>query len=306
MANQIELVVPADLVGVRVDKAIAEMLGVSRARAVGVVEAGVTLDGSPARGSERVELGQTLVCTRPEGVAVMVPEPVDFEVRYEDSRILVVDKPPGVVVHPGAGRSHGTLAAGLLYRFPELEGVGEAGRWGLVHRLDRDTSGLLLVARDRQAHDLLSAQMKSREVSRKYQALVEGRLGAPSGTIDAPIGRDPARPTRRALVHSGKPARTHFEVVSYFDDRDCSLVDVTLETGRTHQIRVHMASIGHPVIGDPVYGSTRRDVVVPRTFLHAGMLAFAHPFTDERIEVKSPLPDDLATVVAKLSDPMAS
>lgn len=300
MADQVALVVPAHLSGERVDKAIAELLDVSRARAVEVVEAGVTLAGEPVRSADRVVEGQTLVCVPPAVVGSLVPEPVDFEIRHQDDRVLVVDKPAGVVVHPGAGRIRGTLAAGLLHRFPELEGVGEAGRWGLVHRLDKDTSGLLLVGRDQETHDRLSAQLKRREVNRRYQALVEGRLGAPSGTIDAPIGRDAARPTRRALVHAGKPARTHFEVAEYFTESDCSLVDVKLETGRTHQIRVHMSSIGHPLVGDRVYGSTRRDIDVPRTFLHAGMLGFDHPFTDQRVEVTSPLPQDLATVIEQL------
>lgn len=306
MANAVRLTVPDELGGERVDKAIAALLEISRARSVRVVANGVSLDGLPAKGSDRVTASQVLVCTAPDEVGGLVPEPVDFEVRFEDPHTLVVDKPPGVVVHPGVVDSPGTLAAGLLYRYPELEGVGQRDRWGLVHRLDKDTSGLILVARNEESYQNLSDQLRRRAVTRKYRALVEGRLGAPTGTVDAPIARDPTRPTRRALSHTGKPARTHFEIVEYFADADCSLVEVTLETGRTHQIRVHMSSISHPVVGDRLYGATRRDIAVPRTFLHAARLGFDHPNSGERVEVISDLPPDLAVVLKRLSEQVSS
>ncbi len=301
MADQIELRVPAQLDGARVDKALADLLGVSRARASLLIEDGVTLDGEPTRGSDRVTTGQKILTPEPAVALALSPEDVPFDVLFADEDVIVVDKPPGVVVHPGSGQMKGTLAAGLINRFPELVGVGDADRWGLVHRLDKDTSGTILVARNDAAHATLTSDLRHRRVGRKYVALVEGTPGSATGTIDAPIGRDPAHPTRRALSHTGKQARTHYELIRYFDDSDATLVEVTLETGRTHQIRVHMAAIGHPVAGDRLYGSTRIDLAVPRTFLHASRLTFTHPTTGESMVIESHLPDDLAQVLTHLS-----
>ncbi|HEX6299095.1 MAG TPA: RluA family pseudouridine synthase [Acidimicrobiia bacterium] len=299
--EQIELEVPASLDGARVDKVIAEVLGLSRASASLVVEAGVKLDQVDARASDRVRGGQIIRCQSPEESAPLVAEAVPFDVLYEDDHLAVVDKPAGVVVHPGSGRTGGTLAAGLLNRYPELEGVGAGDRWGLVHRLDKDTSGAILVGRTREAFEALVDELRGRQIVRTYTALVEGRMGAPTGTIDAPIGRDPVQPTRRALAHGGKHARTHYEVMRYLEESDVSLLSVRLETGRTHQIRVHLAAIGHPVVGDRVYGATRKDLGSPRTFLHASRLEFTHPETRERVTVEAPLPDDLATVLHRLA-----
>jgi 23S rRNA pseudouridine1911/1915/1917 synthase len=167
--------------------------------------------------------------------------------------------------------------------------------------LDKDTSGVLLVARTQAAFEKLSLDMSRRDIGRTYTALVEGGMAAPTGTIDAPIGRDPIRPTRRAISHAGKRARTHFQVVRYYERSDVSLLDVTLETGRTHQIRVHMRAIEHPVVGDLAYGATRKDIASPRTFLHAARLEFAHPASGERLSVEAPLPPDLTAVLERLS-----
>ena len=301
MANEIELKIPSALDGARVDKAVATLLQVSRATAGMLVAKGVTLDGKAARPSDRVTEGQLLASPEPDAGVEVEPQPVEFGVRFEDDHVVVVDKPAGLVVHPGARVSSGTLVSGLIHRYPDLIGVGQPGRWGLVHRLDRGTSGLLLVARTQDAYASLVEQMRGRRVSRTYTALVEGRLGAPTGTIDAPIGRDPARPTRRAVVHGGKPARTHFQVNEHFSDADVSLVEVRLETGRTHQIRVHMASIGHAVVGDRTYGATRRDLSPGRPFLHASELGFEHPFTGDPVMVASSLPRDLAEVLDRLA-----
>lgn len=301
MAEQIELEVTADLDGERADKAIALLLDLSRSQASSIAADGLTIDGFPAEPSQRVEPGQTIRCNRPEETLALSPEPVEFGVVYEDDSVVVVDKPAGVVVHPGSGRRTGTLAAGLLDRYPDVAGVGAEGRWGLVHRLDKDTSGLMLVARTQPAFESLVGQLRRRDIGRGYIALVEGQLGAPTGTIEAPIGRDPTRPTRRAVTHSGKFARTHYEVVETYETSDATLVSVTLETGRTHQIRVHMAAIGHPVVGDLTYGATRKDLAAPRTFLHAARLGFTHPVTGERIEVESALPFDLTAVLKRLS-----
>lgn len=301
MVEAIELDVPLSLDGARVDKAIAEMLDVSRAAASMVVEAGVEVDGEEAKASDRVRGGQVIRCRPPEEAASMAPESVAFDVLFEDDQVIVVDKPAGIVVHPGSGRTSGTLAAGILNRFPEVEGVGSEERWGLVHRLDKDTSGAILVARTQQALDVLTAELRRREIERTYTTLVEGRMSAPTGTIDAPIGRDPVHPTRRAVTHAGKHARTQYEVVRYFPNSDASLLSVRLETGRTHQIRVHLAAIDHPVAGDRTYGATRTDLGSPRTFLHAARLEFTHPDTGERLAVEAPLPGDLSVVLEALS-----
>lgn len=301
MADQVEIQVPDALDGSRVDKAIAELFDVSRAVASGVVEEGVLVDGSDADASDRVRAGQVIVCYKPEDTMRLAPEPVDFTVVHEDESVIVVDKPAGVVVHPGSGRTAGTLAAGLLDRYPELEGVGAADRWGLVHRLDKDTSGTIVVARTSEAFENLSSELRRREIERVYVALVEGRMTAPTGTVDAPIGRDSSRPTRRAVVPGGKHARTHYEVVRYYEESDVSLLEVRLETGRTHQIRVHMAAIDHPVVGDATYGATRRDLDVPRTFLHAAKVTFTHPSSGESLTAGAPLPTDLLSVLEGLS-----
>jgi len=301
VAEQIALEVPPALDGARVDKAIAELLGLSRARASLVVASGVRLDDIEAKPSDRVRGGQTIVCEIPERAAGLVPEEMELDILFEDDEIVVVDKRPGVVVHPGGGGAGGTLAAGLLHRYPDLAGVGAVDRWGLVHRLDKDTSGVILVARTPRAFADLTGQLRRREVTRKYTALVEGSMEAPTGTIEAPIGPDPAQPSRRAVRHGGKPARTHYELVRYFEASDASLLVVKLETGRTHQIRVHLSAIEHPVAGDRAYGATRKDLGSPRTFLHASRLEFTHPATGDRLEVEAPLPNDLSAVLEALS-----
>lgn len=301
MADQVTIEIPDDLDGARVDKAIAILLDVSRAAASAVLDAGVELDGTPVRASDRVRSGQVIVCTKPDEAAALVAESLDFDVLYEDEYLLVVDKPVGMVVHPGSGRTAGTLAAGLLHRYPELTGVGTAGRWGLVHRLDKDTSGALLVARTQDVFDVLVEELRARRIVRTYLTLVEGKLGASTGTIEAPIARDPTQPTRRTVSHTGKHARTHYQVLRYLEEADATLLEVTLETGRTHQIRVHFAAIDHPVVGDVVYGATRKDLGAPRTFLHASRLDFDHPVTAHRLSVPAPTPHDLASVLDRIS-----
>jgi 23S rRNA pseudouridine1911/1915/1917 synthase len=293
-------VVPGSLDGARVDKAVAVLGSLSRAEARAIVDAGsVTAAGRVLAAKERVSGGDVLDFETPKPTPRLVPEAVAFEVRYEDRHLVVVDKPAGLVVHPGAGRRQGTLAAGLVERYPEIEGVGDEGRWGIVHRLDRDTSGLLVVARTGEAHALLSEAIRRREIARGYVALVEGVFDVPRGTIDAPIAAHPAHPTRRIVAASGRPARTHYRVVGRWPGWNVSLLSVELETGRTHQIRVHLASIGHAVVGDRWYGRPGR-VDAPRVFLHAARLGFVHPITGVEVAVESPLPPDLAGVVAAL------
>lgn len=292
--------VPEHLDGERADKVVAVLGGVSRVVAREVVDGNaVVVDGTVVSARDRLAAGSIIEFELPAMAELLTPEDVDFEVRYEDEHLLVVDKPAGLVVHPGAGRTLGTLAAGLLHRYPEIRGVGEEPRWGIVHRLDKDTSGLLVVARTAPVHAALSGMIAAHHVHRGYLALVDGLFDAPRGTIDAPIGPDPNRPTRRVVTPFGRPARTHYRRLEQWPDTSVSLLDVTLETGRTHQIRVHFASIDHPVIGDRWYGKPAR-IDAPRVFLHAARLAFDHPVTGARVVVESPLPADLRGVLESI------
>ena len=300
MADPLTLEVPESLEGARVDKAIATLLGVSRATARALLDEGVTVDGRPARPGDRVGPGSRILTPAPTPTPDLQPEEVTFPVLFEDEMVLVIDKPSGITVHPGSGRQTGTLAAGLLHRYPELEGVGDPGRWGLVHRLDRETSGTLIVARTTFSYTRLSADIAARHIDRHYTALARNRFPVPTGTIDAPIGPDPSLPTRRAVVATGKPAVTHYEVVEELADGEVSVLAVRLETGRTHQIRVHLAAIDHPILGDRSYSSTRSRFTGPRVMLHARSVAFDHPGSGERTVVDAPMPEDMRTVLAEL------
>jgi 23S rRNA pseudouridine1911/1915/1917 synthase len=284
--------VPGALEGERADKVVAVLGEVSRAVARAMCEEGrVAVDGRRVAARERLPAGALISFTIPEPGPLLRPEPIDLTIRYEDEHLLVVDKPPGMVVHPGAGRRDGTLAGGLLHRYPEIRGVGEEGRWGIVHRLDRDTSGLLVVARSEDAHRRLQGLLRRRALEREYLALVRGRPRSRRGRIDAPIGRDRRDPKRMSLdTDSPRDAVTHFEIAELLPRH--TLLRVRLETGRTHQIRVHLGAIDLPVAGDPVYGIPG-DLGLRRQFLHAARLAFPHPLTKARVDVESPLPDDL-------------
>ncbi|MEX2654157.1 MAG: RluA family pseudouridine synthase [Acidimicrobiia bacterium] len=302
MAQPLTFVIPDTLDGERVDKVVAVLGEMPRSEARAQCDAGhVEIDGSPAVAKARVAAGSTIVFDPGALPAVLQAEAVDFGVLYEDEHLVVIDKPSGLTVHPGAGRATGTLAGGLMERFPDLVGVGQAGRWGLVHRLDRETSGALLVGRTPAAHAALVADLARREVARDYVALVQGTFDLPRGTIDAPIGRDPHRPRRRALVPAGRLAVTHYQMTRQWPRPGVALLAVQLETGRTHQIRVHLAGIGHSVVGDRLYG--RRDPVsIGRLFLHAAQLRFVHPVTGEEMTIQSPLPPDLEGVLTRLDE----
>jgi 23S rRNA pseudouridine1911/1915/1917 synthase len=299
-------VVPAALAGERVDRAVALLGGLTRAVAAELVAAGrVRLDGAVvATRSLRVRGGEVLEVDLPvpAGTATVVPDPtVAVPVVFADADVIVVDKPAGLVVHPGAGHRSGTLVHGLLARFPELATVGDPRRPGIVHRLDRGTSGLLVVARSPRAHASLTAQLAARRVERRYVALVRGHMPAPAGVIDAPIGRSARVPTRMAVVAGGRIARTRYEVLRTFARPEpMSLLACRLETGRTHQIRVHLAAVGHPVVGDDRYGGRSRALGLDRPFLHAAELAFEHPATGEQVRFTSALPPDLQAVLDHL------
>lgn len=302
MAESLTVAVPESLDGERVDKVVAMLGDMTRSEARAFCDDGrVTVDGDTAVAKTRLSAGQTITFPPAEVAAVLAAEHVEFGVLYEDDHVIVVDKPTGLTVHPGAGRLTGTLAGGLLERYPEVRGVGQQGRWGLVHRLDRETSGALLVARTADSYDALTADLARRDVGREYTALVQGTFDLPRGTVDAPIGRDPHRPRRRALIPNGRHAVTHYQMTSQWVDPGVALLAVTLETGRTHQIRVHLAGIGHSVIGDRLYG--RRDPIASRRlFLHATSLRFRHPATGDDLEIGSPLPADLVEVLETLGD----
>jgi len=300
-----ELPVPASLAGERVDRAVALLTGWSRREVQDLLaEQAILVDGERVAKSHRLEEGEVIgLLGAPPAPGVPAPDPsVPVVVRHEDDDVVVVAKPPGLVVHPGAGHPDGTLVNGLLARYPEVAEVGDPQRPGIVHRLDRDTSGLLVVARTPDAYEALVEALAEHRVARDYLALVWGHLDAPRGVIDAPIGRSVRRPTRMAVREGGRRARTSYEVREAFADPAVSFVSCALETGRTHQIRVHLQAIGHPVVGDPVYGGHRpgSPLAPARPFLHAAALAFAHPRTGAPVRLEEPLPADLTEVLAAL------
>jgi 23S rRNA pseudouridine1911/1915/1917 synthase len=279
--------VPSTAAGTRLDKFLAEALG-SRAAAERAVAAGALVDGIARPKSHRLEGGEVVTLADEPELVLIQHELPEVPIAYEDEHVLVVDKPAGLVVHSGAGHSGDTLVDALG---DKLAG-GDAERPGIVHRLDRDTSGLMAAARTDEAYDLLSQLVRDRAFERTYTALVAGRPRSRRGRIDAPIGRDRHDPTRISLdSDSLRDAVTHFEVEELFDRH--ARLRIQLETGRMHQIRVHLAAIDLPVVGDPVYG--RSDATLGRQFLHAAELAFPHPITGERLELRSELPNDLAS-----------
>ena len=302
-ANQVSFEVPLDLDGERADRALARLAGVSRAVARRALEEGtVTRDGARLRGSTPVTAGDHLSGEVP--VLTDSPPPsgeVPVNTVYADDSVLVVDKPAGLVVHPGAGHLDDTLVSGLIHDYDDIARLGAEHRWGIVHRLDRDTSGLLLVARTAEVQGMLQDELRQRRVIRNYLALAIGGFDTATGTIEAPIGRDPHRPTRMAVRTGGRPARTHYQRRASWERPAVTLLDISLETGRTHQIRVHLASIGHAVVGDGAYGQGGPSLADPgRPWLHATSLQFRHPQTGEKVAVTSPLPADLRQSLERL------
>ena len=298
--------VPADMDRERIDKCVATLLDASRSTARALIDDGkVAYEGSAVSPSQKVATGGSIEVIWEPTSDELVPLDEPLVVRYESPAMLVVDKPAGLVVHPGAGHRADTLANILIHHYPELADIAEH-RWGLVHRLDRDTSGLLMVGRSAEAHAQLQEQLKERRVSRTYVALVAGRVDPATGTVEAPIGRDPDRPTRMALRQDGRFARTHYRRIAMWSD--VSLLDVKLDTGRTHQIRVHLSSIGAPLVGDTTYAGRRAaaggKANPRRVWLHAHRLEFVDPHRpDESVAVEAPLPSDLAKSLAELGPP---
>ncbi|HYM70497.1 MAG TPA: RluA family pseudouridine synthase [bacterium] len=286
--------------GRRLDVVVAERLPkLSRSRIARLsAEGHVLVDGSPRKPSFHLQTGQTVRVELPVPAPTgLVPEAIPLDVVYEDADLLVVNKPAGLTVHPAPGHPSGTLVNAVLARVRDLPRTGGALRPGIVHRLDKDTSGLLVVAKTEDAHRALAAQLRARTISRTYLALVRGRIARDEGTIRAPVGRHPSHRTRQAVTERGRPAVTHYAVLERF--AEATFVACRLETGRTHQIRVHMAHIGHPILGDPVYGRAP----VPelrRQALHAARLEFTHPATGFRLMCTASLPDDIAGLLARL------
>lgn len=304
----LDLVVPGSLRDIRIDRVLSMLTGLSRSEASAILASGaVTLnDKVIVKSSVNVEEGQHLVALLPAPESGFVePDPsVNVDVVVDDPDFAVVNKAPGQVVHPGAGQRTGTLVAGLLALYPQMQTLSDEGlcdplRPGIVHRLDKGTSGVLVVAKTPEGFLNLSAQLAERLMERTYLGMVEGHVSEERGVVDAPIGRSTRTPTMMAVRGDGRPARTGYEVLCRIDKPHAmTLLRLQLDTGRTHQIRVHMATIGHPVVNDPRYGHRReRRLVEDRFFLHSTTLAFAHPRTDEWLVTNVALPSDLSPLV---------
>ena len=293
----------ASSAGMRADVFLAEKLeGQTRSSVQKLIEDGcITCGGEPVNKKRRVAAGEVYCADIPEPEPCeAVPQDIPLDIIYEDSDLIVINKPRGLVVHPAAGHPDGTLVNALLFHCGEsLSGINGVLRPGIVHRIDRDTSGLLVAAKNDDAHRALAAQLVDHSMYRIYSAVVIGTPQPEEGTVSAPIGRDPRDRQRMAVTaHGGREAVTHYKVLERFTG--FSLVECRLETGRTHQIRVHMAHIGHPVAGDPVYGPRRDALNIGGQCLHARSLSFVHPSTGERVTFDSPLPDYFTEVLTKL------
>ena len=299
------LLIQAEESGERIDALLAHTVeGLSRSAAQRLLEEGyVLLHGQPVRKNYKCISGDCFeVCLPPPEDVELVPQDIPLAVAYEDGDLIVVNKPRGLVVHPAPGHPDGTLVNALLFHCGDsLSGIGGEKRPGIVHRIDKDTSGLLIVAKNDFAHQALSEQLKDRSLSRTYEAVVRGNLREDSGTVDRPIGRHPTDRKRMAVTEkNSRPAVTHWEVIARY--RGYTHVRCHLETGRTHQIRVHMASIGHPLLGDFTYGAPSPDKGLEGQCLHARQLRFVHPRTGEMVLIESELPEYFTQVLARLGE----
>lgn len=286
----------------RIDKFVKEQLGEEYSRSaiqLWIEDGHILVNGESVKANYKVNTGDQVTLTIPEAEsAEIIPEDIPLDVYYEDADVIVVNKPRGMVVHPAPGHSSGTLVNALMFHCKDLSGINGEIRPGIVHRIDKDTSGLLMAAKNDKAHASLAAQLKEHSVTRKYYALVHGNLSHDQGTIDAPIGRDPHdRKMYTVIEKNSKQAVTHFHVVERFGDY--TLVELKLETGRTHQIRVHMKFIGHPLVGDPMYGRSK-GIKMDGQALHAAVLGFIHPSSGQYIEFTAPIPDDMEMLLQSL------
>ncbi|MDO4317115.1 MAG: RluA family pseudouridine synthase [Lachnospiraceae bacterium] len=299
-----ECIVLENLSGLRLDKYLSEAFEeLSRSRAQKLIEAGaVCVNGEKALTTKRpVETGDRVLVELPEPEeSAVLPADIPLDIVYEDEAVLIVNKPKGLVVHPAPGHTNDTLVNALLFHVPQLSGINGVARPGIVHRIDRDTTGLLVVCKTDAAHQSLAKQLEEHSITRKYYAIVVGNLKE-DGTVDAPIGRHPTD-RKKMSVHAknGRRAVTHYHVLEHLQNGRYTLIECRLETGRTHQIRVHMASLHHPLLGDTIYGSERQPYQTQGQVLHAGVLGFVHPSTGVYMEFQAPLPDYFERLLEKL------
>ncbi|HQZ14621.1 MAG TPA: RluA family pseudouridine synthase [Acidimicrobiia bacterium] len=302
--NNLTFEIPEGMESLRADKAIALETHMSRSVIAELFAQGqVLLNGKAIKRSEKAHAGDVLEFEMPEEkIQEVVGQDIPLDIIFEDDHIVIVNKVQGMVVHPGAGNPDSTLVNALVFRYPDIKSVGQEHRPGIVHRLDSGTSGLLVAAKTNQAYEIFVDKFSRHDVTRDYVALVWGKFETSSGVIEAPIGRSTNRATKMAVRDDGKHAITHYSVDEYFEDKDVTLLDISLETGRTHQIRVHCAAINHPIVGDKTYGGYRQSLECPRPFLHAHTLKFEHPITGEKMEFTAGLPADLQDVLSRLED----
>ena len=302
MDDIIELTVEDHEAGVRIDAYLRAHTELSRSRIAALMQEGaLTVDGqTQTKPAAKTESGQVLRLTVPQARPVdIAAQDIPLDILYQDSDVVVVNKPCGMVVHPAAGNASGTLVNALLHHVRDLSGIGGEMRPGIVHRLDKDTSGLILIAKNDRAHIALSEQFKQRSMEKHYRAVAFGHFAQEHGLIDAPIARHPVDRKKMAVVPDGKPSRTEWTVIEPL--KGATFLDVHLLTGRTHQIRVHMQSIGHPLLGDSIYApNLKTSVRIPRLMLHAYSLAFTHPATGERMTLSAPLPQTFVATLEKL------
>ncbi len=290
--EQFEIEVKEEFNGIRIDKYLSVIMEKkSRSYIQGLIHEGkVKVNDKIIKSNYKVKTGEVAKVIVPDPVELnIIPEDIPIEVMYEDDDVIVINKIQGMVVHPAPGVYSGTLVNALLYHCKNLSGINGVVRPGIVHRIDKDTSGILVVAKNDDAHNKLAAQLKDHSMTREYYALVNGVLKEHEGTINKPLGRNPNDRIKIAVVKDGREAITHFKVLERF--KDYTLIKCKLETGRTHQIRVHMAYIGHPLVGDPVYGYKKQSFNLNGQLLHAKILGFIHPSTEEYMEFETPLPD---------------
>lgn len=300
MTNQIEVMIKEETG--RIDKVLNDRLAdYSRSQIQQwIKEQHVSIEGKVIKANYKVNAGDKILIEIPEPEELdLIPENLDLDIVYEDDDVVVVNKPQGMVVHPSAGHPNGTLVNGLLYQIKSLSTINDVIRPGIVHRIDKDTSGLLMVAKNDRSHEALAKQLKDKTSLRKYVALVHGEIPHEKGRIEAPIGRSKVNRKMQAVIEDGKPAVTHFEVLKRFEG--FTLIELQLETGRTHQIRVHMQYIGYPVAGDPLYGP-KKTLKGNGQFLHAKLLGFEHPTTGEMMVFEAPLPEIFKKTLKQLKE----
>jgi 23S rRNA pseudouridine1911/1915/1917 synthase len=300
MTNQIEVMIKEETG--RIDKVLNDRLAdYSRSQIQQwIKEQHVSIEGKVIKANYKVNAGDKILIEIPEPEELdLIPENLDLDIVYEDDDVVVVNKPQGMVVHPSAGHPNGTLVNGLLYQIKSLSTINDVIRPGIVHRIDKDTSGLLMVAKNDRSHEALAKQLKDKTSLRKYVALVHGEIPHEKGRIEAPIGRSKVNRKMQAVIEDGKPAVTHFEVLKRYEG--FTLIELQLETGRTHQIRVHMQYIGYPVAGDPLYGP-KKTLKGNGQFLHAKLLGFEHPTTGEMMVFEAPLPEIFKKTLKQLKE----